>query len=308
MDVLIAGASGFLGLSVVDALARAGHRARGLVRSLPAERLVERARGVPVPGDLLLEPSLHAAMAGCDAVVHVATSRDPDHARRVRVEGAENLVRAARVMGVGRVVIGSGLWVHGAQSRTITEESKLAPLAAARFDLAAEHAAQEAGGDLEVLVVRPGRIYGPGSWFGEMAEAMQRNHHRIVGDGSNKWSLLHVHDAGEAFRVVLERGRAGEAYVAVDDTTVTARAFAQFVAHRMRAPEPGWMPLSQARRELGDEEALLLAANQEASNSKLRALHWAPRYPSYLEGVPEVLLELGIRVRTTPRRPVMVGS
>src|SRR5882672_481187 len=103
---LVTGASGFLGWHVARVLLERGFHVRALLRpgSQVSELDVE-----PIPGDLRDRESLERAVAGCGLVFHVAAdyrlwAKDPGELYRSNVEGTRNLLTAARVSGVDRVV------------------------------------------------------------------------------------------------------------------------------------------------------------------------------------------------------------
>jgi NADH dehydrogenase len=152
-DVLVTGAAGFIGSRLVPRLVAAGRAPRLLVRQRP---------GTPPPGpvevavgDLLDPRSLRAAVAGTQAVVHLGAATsvgrlDPALAYRVNVGGATALVDACRAAGCRRLVVLSTQHVHlprcGAYGRTKR-------IADAVF----------AGSGLDVTILRPSLVYGPGT-------------------------------------------------------------------------------------------------------------------------------------------------
>jgi NADH dehydrogenase len=151
--VLVTGASGFIGTALTPRLVAAGHVPRLLVRRAPATPPAPPVE--TVVGDLLAPESLAAAAAGTDAVVHLgaATSAgrlDPALAYRVNVGGATALIEACRAGGCRRVVVLSTQHVHlprpGAYGRT----KRIADVLFA-------------GSDLDVTILRPSLVYGPGT-------------------------------------------------------------------------------------------------------------------------------------------------
>lgn len=297
------GASGFLGRSAVRAFSSAGYEVRGLVRDpLKGVRVWEDG-GTPVRGDILDIDSLQRAAAGCSGMIHLAANPpaggDPS---RVRVEGARNLVEAARRERVARLVIGSGYWVFRGQPALIHEDSPVEPRGESQTNYDAERTGLEANspGGLEVLVVRPGMVYGNGSWFRGLAESIRTGEYRVVGDGANRWSFIDRRDAGTAFQAVLESGAAGEVYNAVDGHPALLREFADFVAAELGAPSPRSITLDAAVREMGEAVARHLAADRPTSNDKLRRLGWGAQISSYRDGVPGLLREMFPGAGTTP--------
>lgn len=152
-SVVVTGASGFIGTALIPRLVAAGHLPRLIVRQPPA--------APPPPpvevmaGDLTSPANLRAAMVGADAVVHLgaATSAgrlDPAVAYRVNVGGATALIEACRAAGCRRVVVLSTQHVHLPRCGTYGRTKRIAD-------------ALFAGSGLEVTILRPSLVYGPGS-------------------------------------------------------------------------------------------------------------------------------------------------
>ncbi len=294
MRVLVAGASGFLGRAAVRALAAARHEVVGLVRSPERAGLVEAAGGKAVTADVLDLPALVRVSNGADAVIHLASGSTSKESVHVRIGGCRNLLTAAKTAGVKRILVGSGYWVHGHREGTITELTPFSRGVPTWYNGEAERVALDAhrAGLLEAVVLRPGMVYGPGSWFAAMVRGIRDRTWRHVGDGWNRWSPVHWADAGEAFRVVLELGEPGQAYLVCDDEPVPVREFAAFVAARIEVPTPRGMSRFVAALTQGPALARAHAANQAASNARIKALGWAPRFARYRAGVSEVLREM----------------
>ena len=171
--VVVTGAGGFVGTRLCRMLAERGHPVRALLRegrAVPAG-VAEVCRGT------LEDPSaLRRAVEGADAVVHLAArvhvmrDRSPDPLesfRQVNVEGSRRLAEAASAAGVRRFVFVSSIKVNGELSpqRPFTEAD--APRPEDAYGLSkweAEQAIRSVGAAtrLEVTVVRPPLVYGPG--------------------------------------------------------------------------------------------------------------------------------------------------
>jgi dihydroflavonol-4-reductase len=130
-QVLVTGASGFIGWHVADQLVRAGARVRALVR--PAtERKGEAFEWFE--GDLLRPGSLEAAAKDCRYVFHVAGdyrfwARDPSEIFANNVQGTINLLEAAKSAGAEKIVYTSttGILEKGTPERLATEERLASP-------------------------------------------------------------------------------------------------------------------------------------------------------------------------------------
>jgi len=114
MKVFLTGATGFVGHHVARALANEGAELRMLVRKASNPANLEGIRGDTHVGDLSAPETLRPALAGCDAVVHVAADYrlwipDPQDMYRANVDGTRELLRMAREAGVPRVVYTSSV-------------------------------------------------------------------------------------------------------------------------------------------------------------------------------------------------------
>jgi nucleoside-diphosphate-sugar epimerase len=296
---LVAGAAGYLGGSVVRALTAAGWEVRGLVRRPESSARVEEAGGVAVVGSILDSHSVDAALRGCELAVHVAASgsaspEDPRRAEHVRVGGCRILLRGARTQGVRRVVVGSGYWVYADQPGTITEESEVDPRGESFVNWMTERVALDPGfrGTVETLVVRPGMVYGDGSWFRPLVESIRDGSYRYIDGGSNAWSFVSLEDAGTAFAHVAEVGAPGEVYNLVDGRPAPWREFGDFVAGRIARPSPPSISMSEASAGYGGDVAHHLHARRACSSAKIARLGWTPRSSDFREGLSELLAKM----------------
>jgi dihydroflavonol-4-reductase len=114
MKIFLTGATGFVGHHVALALAAEGAELRMLVRKTSNLGNLKGIEGDVCVGDLARPESFAPALAGCDAVVHVAADyrlwiRDPDAMYRANVDGTRDLLKLAREAGVPRVVYTSSV-------------------------------------------------------------------------------------------------------------------------------------------------------------------------------------------------------
>src|SRR5215207_1653205 len=174
MELLITGATGYLGGHVARAALAQGHTVRALVRP-GSDHAWLAALGVDCrEGDLQDEPSLLAAARGADGLVHCAArlgywSRQDEDQRRINVEGTSAMLRAARQRKLARIVHVSSVVAVGANRAGIPLRESTPwpgrdglPLNYARTKREAEErvfAAAKAG--MQVAVVNPGAMIGP---------------------------------------------------------------------------------------------------------------------------------------------------
>jgi nucleoside-diphosphate-sugar epimerase len=175
--VLVTGATGFVGHSVVAALRARGYRVRALVRDptrVPAA-WVGHVEVVQAPG-VDAGAALAGAVAGCDIVVHLAgrahvLREQSVHAAEqafaaTNVEGSRALARAAAAAGVRLIVHASSVGaVTTAAAEPVTDRTVPGPdTAYGRSKLAAEQAVRVAveGTATAAVSLRPPMMYGPG--------------------------------------------------------------------------------------------------------------------------------------------------
>jgi nucleoside-diphosphate-sugar epimerase len=237
------------------------------------------------------------AAARPDAVVHQATAlagmsdfkhfdRSFAQTNRLRTEGTDALIAAARETGVGRFVAQSFAgWPYARKGGPIkTEEDPLdpTPVPTMRKTLDAighlEQAVVDAGG----LALRYGGLYG--SPQDAQLELVRKRRFPIVGDGDGIWSFVHLDDAAAATVLALERGAPG-IYNVVDDEPAPVREWLPALAAAIGAKPPRRIPRWLARIVAGEAGVALMTEIRGASNQKAkRELGWTPRYPSWRDG------------------------
>ena len=210
MRVLLTGGSGFVGGHVARALATAGHELRLLVRPTSDTSLVDDVSFERAVGDLRQADTLESACEGIDAVVHAAAVLRAVRQReftRANREGTRNLAAAAVKAGVERFVYVSSIAAQG-PAPTSTPESPEAPLhpvsAYGRSKAAGEDELLKEQGKLQIAIVRPPLVYGPGDtglqvffWLARRGISAR------LGDGSNLVDAIYGPDLAEAIIAIL---------------------------------------------------------------------------------------------------------
>jgi len=240
VELLITGATGFLGRTLAARLVREGHRVRALVRaeSDPSARERLRALGaVERLGAVTDEASLRAAMEGVDAVLHCAQvgARASDEvAEAVNLVGAENVLAAARAAGVRRMVMRSNESVtRGSAARSYVDEEYPPPphfisRSMEALLLAEDLVTAVSDAGLETVAIRPGILWGADDtrWLPAVLRRVLAGRWRWVGGGSSMIPTSHVDSVVDAMvRSLTVAAAAGLTYYVTDDERVTAREF-----------------------------------------------------------------------------------
>jgi NADH dehydrogenase len=208
MNLLLTGASGFIGSHVARAAVGRGDRVRCLVRVGSDRSLLGGTDIEAAVGDLDDKDSLGRAAAGADAVVHCAATTSegrPDFAlsHRTNVLGTTNLVEACKENRVGRFVL---LSTQSANPQN--------PSAYGRTKLEAERIVAASG--LKFTILRPSTVYGPGArgLFAKMCDHVERLPViPLVGNGRQRFRPIYVGDLVAAILACCESGKAvGRSY------------------------------------------------------------------------------------------------
>jgi UDP-glucose 4-epimerase len=221
--VLLTGATGFIGRVAARELVGKGVTVRALVRGPdPAGRLAT-AVGPEVecaPGELLDPAALERAVAGCEAVAHLAARVDPTQwgdeaaAQRETEHATLELARAAKASGCRRFVFISSIAAMGFRSGLSTP-------AYGRAKLGAERAISAlASPGFEVVVLRPPTVYGAGERYNFLAlvRAVDQGLFRLIGSGTNILPLCTVVNVARLTReAALGRVPPGVHLIADDD-------------------------------------------------------------------------------------------
>ena len=312
MKIFIAGATGAVGRRLIPALIQLGHQVIGMSRSKDKMKMIRASGATPVIADAFDAKALNNALQETkpDVVMHQLTSvpgrlnlrnigRDFALTNRLRTEGTDHLLAAAKAAGVHRFIAQSFAgWPYAREGGPVkTEEAPLDPNPPKelRGMLAAiEHSEKVVleSAHLDGVVLRYGAFYGPGTSIaadGAMLEEVRRRRVPIVGRGAGIWSFVHVDDVAAATLLAAERGRPG-IYNIVDDDPAPVSDWLPALAKAVGAPPPLRIPAFIARLAIGAHGISLMNEIRGASNAKAkRELSWKPFYPTWRSGFREGL-------------------
>jgi nucleoside-diphosphate-sugar epimerase len=293
MQVLVTGASGYIGGSVATGLLAAGHQVVGLVRS--DERAAEvRARGIaPLIGTLDDAALLAQAAGDADAVINAANAEHRGAVEAILPALAGSNKPFLQTSGSSIV---ADLAAGEPSDNVSDEDTPVHPLPGRKERVALNDAVLGAARTgIRAVVICPSLIYGAGRgvnarsiqipWL--IALAQKHGVPKHIGRGENIWSNVHIDDLVDLYLLALERAPAGAFYYAENGEN-SMREACQAIGRMLglgERTEP--MTVAEAAAEWGEG-----AANYTmGSNSRVRAvrarreLGWAPRRPSLLEDI-----------------------
>jgi nucleoside-diphosphate-sugar epimerase len=299
MKVLVAGATGSVGSRLVPQLVERGHEVVGTSRSASSADRLRALGATPVVLDVLDPGATRDVVADTkpDAIVHEATAlagkNDLRHfdesfagTNRLRTDGTDNLIAAARETGVSRLVAQSYAgWPYAREGGPVkSEDDRLdpSPVPEMRETLDAiehlERRVTDAGG----TVLRYGGLYGAPDDV--QVELVRKRRFPIVGDGGGVWSFVHLDDAASATVLAVEQGDVG-IYNVVDSDPAPVSEWLPALAETVHAKPPRHVPRWVARLVAGDVGVVLMTEVRGASNAKARHdFDWTLRHPSWREG------------------------
>lgn len=319
MRVFVAGASGAIGSRLVPQLIAAGHEVIGSHTSQGSGERVRALGARPVALDLLAAGAVRKAVleAAPDAIVHQATAlanarfgrsfdRTFAQTNRLRTEGTDNLLAAAREAGVSRFVAQSNVTFRyareGGMVKSEDDPLDTKPVAGAVESRAAMNSLDDAVVSAGGVVLRYGIFYGAAN--DGLVEPVRKRQFPIVGDGGGFMSWIHLDDAAAATVLALEHGDGPVIYNIVDDEPAPAREWLPVLADALGAKPPRHVPVWLARLLAGEAGVVMGTEARGASNAKAkRELGWQLRYPSWRKGFGAVYAPQG-PLSSEPRSPV----
>jgi nucleoside-diphosphate-sugar epimerase len=281
MNVVLTGATGFIGSHVLADLHKHGHEVTALVRDDAQAEAVAARGATPVVVDLYDRPTVARLLGEADGAIHTAS---PGDATSANLDSAVVDAVIDAFAGTGQPYLQiSGLWIYGANP-AITEASPINAPALVAWKEPIERRVLDAAG-IRGAVIVSSVAYGdggggiPGLLLGSPRD--DAGNLIMLGTGQQHWSTVHVADLADFFRRVLEDESARGRYVIGNGVNPTVAELTQAAAAAVGAPgaDPG--SDDEARVRLGDYFAEVLLLDQGTDAARARAeLGWHPTHPS----------------------------
>ena len=311
MRILVAGATGAIGLELVPQLIAAGHSVVGTTRTAAKAEIIKRMGAEPAIADGLDAPSIRAAVIAAkpdvviDQMTDLADVTDLRHfdrafaaTNRLRTQGTDFLLAAAREAGARRFIAQSFCgWTYGRGGESIKTEADALdpdpPQELRRTLQAIQHLEDAVTGSAnpEGIVLRYGSFYGPdtGMLSRAMIDQLRRRRVPLIGGGGGRWSFIHVEDAAAATVAAVERGKPGDIYNIVDDEPADVSEWLPALAALVGARPPIRVPAWLGRLFAGEHLVSMMTEVGAGSNAKARQeLGWQPAHPSWRQGFAEI--------------------
>lgn len=230
MTYFLTGATGYIGECLALRLVNDGHNVHALIRSKDRARNLVHPKIKLFEGDIQNIQSLEEAIEGCDYVFHLAAyarvwSKDKDLPYKINVKGTTNVLEVALKCKIRRVVFTStGGTLEPSSSSRQTDENTLRTVPFFNdYEITKAEAENVAlgfvGKGLDVVIVNPTRVYGPGliSESNAMTRIIRQfnaGKWRIIpGDGSKIGNYVFVDDVVEGHLMAMEKGQVGQRYI-----------------------------------------------------------------------------------------------
>lgn len=264
--ILVTGGTGFVGSAMLKRLLKDGFEARASARtSLSAE--LKGVQHHPI-SDMTATTDWNAALIGVQAVVHCAArvhvmhddATDPLQAyREVNVNGTLNLARQAAQAGVGRFVFVSSIKVNGEATQPgqpFSADDKPAPLdpyGVSKLEAELGLREIEAQTGMEVVIVRPSLVYGPGvkANFATMIRWVARGIPLPLGSIHNARSMVALDNLVDLLVTCLKHpAAAGQTFLVSDGQDVSTTELLRRTANAM-GKKAFLLPVPASVLELG---------------------------------------------------------
>jgi nucleoside-diphosphate-sugar epimerase len=286
MNIFITGATGFVGFSVATAYRRAGHTVWGLVRSDEKARLVARHEIRPVIGTMQKPDTWKEAAAKSAVLIHAAFDYQADSLALDRRTVQELLSLGRHGPQPKTLIYTSGVWVYGNTHGDLVDETT--PLQPPKLVAQRPETEQQVlkSSDVRGFVVRPGCVYGrqgglTATWFGGTAT---QNGLQAIGDGKNRWAMVHADDLADAYLRIGESGLSGGVFNITDRSRWSIREMLDAVARAAGySGEIKFVPVAEAAASMGDFAECLALDQHVDARKAVRLLGWQPKHGGFVD-------------------------
>ena len=230
-EILITGATGYIGQKLASKLVASGNQIVILVRNpVKAKKLLDHPQITIFKGDILDNSSIDNALKGCNQVYHLAAlasvwHKNPDTFHQINVTGLQNILNACQKWQVKEVLFTSTAGVVGdsKNGQPVAELTNLNPKLETLYEnskVAAETLIKEyVKKGIRGIIVNPSRVYGPGlltesNGFTRLLQMYIHGNWKIKpGDGNSIGNYVYIDDVVNGMILAMEKAKPGERYL-----------------------------------------------------------------------------------------------
>jgi nucleoside-diphosphate-sugar epimerase len=298
MNILVTGATGFVGKCLTERLCADGGRVTAAVRT-PTDSLPGTARTVAV-GDIAQNTDWQEALAGIDVVVHLAArvhvlkdnaTDSLEDFRRTNVAGTKRLAEQAAEAGVRRFIFLSSVKVNGEGADSPYSEfdppAPLDPYSVSKQEAEEALRCIAAESTMEISIIRPPLVYGPGvgANFLRLCHLVRRGIPLPIAGINNLRSMIYVENLADIITVCIAHpNAAGKTYLVSDGEDVSSPDLIRRVSAALKRPArllsfPASLLLLSGRLFGMSSEVGRLVGSLQVNSSKVRnELGWKPPF------------------------------
>ncbi len=263
MNVLITGATGFIGSHLVKALVDEGHHCRCLVRKTSNINYLINLNSVELfYGDITNRDSLKAIGEGIDIVYHLAaaghvsaiSNKAYQQFRKINVEGTRNVIEACLNYSIKKFVHFSSTAAMGLIKRSIVDENTpcqpKTPYQKSKRDSELIALDYWKRFNFPVVVLRPCMVYGPSGKgeFLKICKLIKKGWFPKIGRGKNLTPIVYVEDVVQAAISVGKISKCGEVYLIASENSYELDYIRNLILKKLEVNKPyPYIPISFAK-------------------------------------------------------------
>ena len=283
--IAVIGAGGFIGSRIVESFhLRGWGEIRPVVRRVSALARSSRFNLDPCIADARDKRALCAALSGCEYLIHAASGDDATILKMVAP-----VFSAAQQTGVRRIVYLSSACVHGQSPQPGTDEnSRLRADQPISYNNAKVRAERRflylrAKGNVEIVLLRPGIVYGPrSSWIGSFADQLLTGRAFVVNGARGICNSIYIDNLVHAIRLALTADRVdGQAFLVGDQETVTWRDLYEPIVKAMGMVFEEIPSVNSSASNVSSFERIMRMGDSKLGKSLLRILPRRLRNATY---------------------------
>ena len=304
MKIFVTGGTGYVGEVLVNEGVEIGHEMTVLTRS-PEKAKNLQVQGVQaIVGDMMSNGDWIDEMNQSDAIIHLASP--PTWGRRVtkkiakqyangHYELTERLFQVANPKSVKKIIFvgGTSFFGDAGNEEPKDETYSSSPKGWGPYIAPSIHYAKEQKKKFPLNIVYPSQIYGPSSWMEQLfLEPLYEGRPLTTLKGySPMFSPIHIEDCGRALIHLIQHGEEGEEYILTDNLPIPSENFCIEIEYLMNVINSKVRYVSKFLCQLfiGPVLTEYATANTNFSNKKLRSTGFRFRYPTYKDGLPDVV-------------------